>query len=178
MRTGFSGPMPCRILAHRLCVEGLCCRDTGLCHLVGARLARTRRVYGDPRPRRAIVERGICTSGLDRPFGRMGTGRRFGPWRADFHSTAFRFARRLRLPFAAGSSIAAWLATSHGELGDFGRQMGLPFYITLFESFAVNPSLIASRDRLGGILLGLPAMWLVFGYFHSAQPEVIASAED
>jgi uncharacterized membrane protein YccC len=76
------------------------------------------------------------------------------------------------LPFAAGSWIAAWLATSRGNLGYFGRQMGLPFYITLFETFAVNPSLIASRDRLCGIFLGLLAMWLVFGYFRSAESEV------
>lgn len=82
------------------------------------------------------------------------------------------------LPFAAGSWIAAWLAASRGELGYFGRQMGLPLYITLFESFAVNPSLIASRDRLGGILLGLLAMWLIFGYFQRAQPEVTAGVQD
>lgn len=84
------------------------------------------------------------------------------------------------LPFAAGSWIAAWLATSRGELGYVGRQMGLPFYIALFEGFAVNSSLVASRDRLGGILLGLLAMWLVFGYFHSAlqKPDAIAPAQD
>jgi hypothetical protein len=82
------------------------------------------------------------------------------------------------LPFAAGSWIAAWLATSRGEMGYFGRQMALPFYITLFETFAVNPSLIASRDRLCGILLGLLTMWVVFGYLRSAQLEIIADARD
>lgn len=80
------------------------------------------------------------------------------------------------LPFAAGSWIAAWIAISRGELGYFGRQMGLPFYITLFETFAVNPSLIASRDRLCGIMLGLLAMWFVFGYFRTANPNPNAAA--
>jgi len=79
------------------------------------------------------------------------------------------------LPFAAGSWIAAWLTTSRGEFVYFGRQMGLPFYITLFETFAANPSLIASRDRLCGILLGLLAMWLVFGYFRSTQTDAPAA---
>jgi multidrug resistance protein MdtO len=34
--------------------------------------------------------------------------------------------------------------------------------LTIFQSFGINTSLVMSRDRLMGILLGLLVMWLVF----------------
>lgn len=79
------------------------------------------------------------------------------------------------LAFAAISAIAAWFVTSSPQLNYFGRQMALAYYLTIFQGFAVNTSLVMSRDRLMGILLGLLVMWLVFdiewswaGYFRQA----------
>jgi uncharacterized membrane protein YccC len=66
------------------------------------------------------------------------------------------------VPFAAVSAVAAWFATSSPRLAYFGRQMALAYYITIFQGFGVSTSLVASRDRLTGIFLGLIVMWLVF----------------
>lgn len=66
------------------------------------------------------------------------------------------------LLFAMVSAIAAWLVTSSPRLNYFGRQMALAYYLTMFQGFGAGASLIASRDRLMGILLGLLVMWLVF----------------
>jgi uncharacterized membrane protein YccC len=65
-------------------------------------------------------------------------------------------------PFAAVSAGAAWVGTSGPRLAYFGRQMALAYYLTMFQTWGVNASLAASRDRLMGILLGLLVMWLVF----------------
>lgn len=79
------------------------------------------------------------------------------------------------LAFAAVSAIAAWFVTSSPGFNYFGRQMALAYYLTIFQGFGVNTSLVMSRDRLMGILLGLLVMWLVFdtewnwaGYFRQA----------
>lgn len=64
--------------------------------------------------------------------------------------------------FAAVSAAAAWFATSSRRLNYFGRQMALAYYLTIFQGFGANTSLVMSRDRLMGILLGLLVMWLVF----------------
>lgn len=66
------------------------------------------------------------------------------------------------LLFAAVSAAAAWIVTSSARLSYFGRQMALAFYLTMFQTWGVNPSPAISRDRLMGILLGLMATWLVF----------------
>lgn len=66
------------------------------------------------------------------------------------------------LPFAAGSAIAAWFMTAGPRLNYFGRQMALAYYLTIFQGFGPSATLIASRDRLMGVLLGLLTMWLVF----------------
>ncbi len=66
------------------------------------------------------------------------------------------------VPFAIVSAAAAWIVTSSPRLAYFGRQMALAYYLTMFQTWGVNASLAASRDRLMGILLGLLAMWLVF----------------
>ncbi len=66
------------------------------------------------------------------------------------------------LPFAAVSAVAAWFVTSSPRLNYFGRQMALAYYITIFQGFGVSTSLVASRDRLMGILLGILVMWAVF----------------
>ena len=66
------------------------------------------------------------------------------------------------VPFALVSAAAAWIVTSSPRFAYFGRQMALAYYLTMFQTWGVNPSLAASRDRLMGILLGLLAMWLVF----------------
>jgi len=66
------------------------------------------------------------------------------------------------LPLAAISAIAAWFVTSSPRLNYFGRQMALAYYITIFQGFGVSTTLVASRDRLTGILLGILVMWFVF----------------
>jgi uncharacterized membrane protein YccC len=66
------------------------------------------------------------------------------------------------LPLAAVSAIAAWFVTASPRLNYFGRQMALAYYITIFQGFGVSATLVASRDRLMGILLGILAMWFVF----------------
>ena len=66
------------------------------------------------------------------------------------------------LPMAAISAIAAWFVTSSPRLNYFGRQMALAYYITIFQGFGVSTTLVASRDRLTGILLGIMVMWFVF----------------
>jgi multidrug resistance protein MdtO len=66
------------------------------------------------------------------------------------------------LQFAAVSAAAAWVATSSPRLAYFGRQMALAYYLTMFQGWGPGESLIASRDRLVGILFGLIAMWLVY----------------
>lgn len=66
------------------------------------------------------------------------------------------------LLFAAVSAGAAWIATSSPRLSYFGRQMALAYYLTMFQTWGVNATLVTSRDRLMGILIGLLAMWLVF----------------
>ena len=54
--------------------------------------------------------------------------------------------------------------------------MALAYYITIFQGFGVSTTLLASRDRLTGILLGILIMWLVFdapvtesNYLHAAS---------
>ena len=66
------------------------------------------------------------------------------------------------VPFAIVSAAAAWVAASGPRLAYFGRQMALAYYLTIFQGWGPGTSLVTSRDRLMGILLGLLAMWLVF----------------
>lgn len=66
------------------------------------------------------------------------------------------------LALAAISAVAAWFSTASSRLNYFGRQMALAYYLTIFQGFGPNTSLVMSRDRLMGILLGLLAMWVVF----------------
>ncbi len=66
------------------------------------------------------------------------------------------------LQFAVVSALAAWAATSGPRLAYLGRQMALTYYLTIFQGFGPQASLLTSRDRLIGVLFGLLAMWLVF----------------
>jgi multidrug resistance protein MdtO len=66
------------------------------------------------------------------------------------------------IPFAFVSATAAWVATSGPRLAYFGLQMALAYYLTMFQGWGPGTSLVTSRDRLMGILLGILAMWLVF----------------
>ena len=66
------------------------------------------------------------------------------------------------LPFAAVSASRRLVRDLRPRLNYFGRQMALAYYITIFQGFGVSASLMASRDRLTGILLGILVMWLVF----------------
>lgn len=66
------------------------------------------------------------------------------------------------LCFALVSAAAAWIATAGPRFAYFGRQMALAYYLTIFQGWGPATSLVTSRDRLAGILLGLLVTWLVF----------------
>jgi len=79
------------------------------------------------------------------------------------------------LPFVAISAVTAWFMTAGPRLNYFGRQMALAYYLTIFQGFGPSASLIASRDRLMGILLGLLLMWLVFDVRWSAEKSGVSA---
>lgn len=90
----------------------------------------------------------------------------------DFHPSFLDSIVGFALPFAAVSATAAWVAASSPRLSYFGRQMALAYYLTMFQGWGITASLATSRDRLMGILLGLPLMWLVFDTgFHRGRAE-------
>lgn len=74
-------------------------------------------------------------------------------------------------PFAIVPAAAAWIVTSSPRFACFGRQMALAYSLTMFQTWRVNLSLAASRDRLMRHLLGLFAMGLIFDVA-GAQPRL------
>src|SRR5258706_16336933 len=68
--------------------------------------------------------------------------------------------------------LAAWFATSSPRLSYFGIQLAVAFYIVNMQEFGIETSLTFSRDRVGGILLGLVMMWLVFDQLWGAPAGV------
>jgi uncharacterized membrane protein YccC len=78
------------------------------------------------------------------------------------------------LVFAAVSAAAAWVATSSPRFSYFARPMAIAYYLTMFQGFGINTSLVMSRDRLMGLLLGLLLMWLIFDF---GAPNRVRAAE-
>jgi hypothetical protein len=39
--------------------------------------------------------------------------------------------------------------------------MAMGYLLTLFQTYGLSPSLVLTRDRLVGVLLGIVLMWLV-----------------
>lgn len=73
------------------------------------------------------------------------------------------------LAFGAACALISWCATAGPRLAYGGRQMGLAYFLTMFQTAGLNPSLVMSRDRLVGVILGVLTMWLVFDAFPTRQ---------
>jgi hypothetical protein len=66
------------------------------------------------------------------------------------------------LVFAAVTMIAGWLSTSTAKYAFAGLQCALAFDIVVLARFSVSANLIAARNCIFGIVLGIAGMWLVF----------------
>ncbi|MBV8631064.1 MAG: FUSC family protein [Silvibacterium sp.] len=71
--------------------------------------------------------------------------------------------------FLAVTIPAAWISASGPRLSYFGVQMALAFYLINLQEFKFQTSLSIARDRLGGVFLGLLAMWLIFDQLWEAS---------
>ena len=77
------------------------------------------------------------------------------------------------LVFGAVSALAAWFMTCSPRLSYLGLQIALAFDLVHLQSFRFETSLVAARDRVAGVLLGLAAMWLVFDHLWSSTAGVL-----
>jgi multidrug resistance protein MdtO len=64
--------------------------------------------------------------------------------------------------FVIVTAISGWIMTSSPRISYFGVQIAVAFYFIHLQSFRFETSLVAARDRVVGILVGLFAMWLIF----------------
>ncbi|HEU0119308.1 MAG TPA: FUSC family protein [Bryobacteraceae bacterium] len=71
--------------------------------------------------------------------------------------------------FAASIFLCSWVAAAGPRLSYGGLQMALAYTLITLSSFGINTSLVPARDVLGGILLGLAAMWLIFDHLWSVS---------
>ncbi len=60
------------------------------------------------------------------------------------------------------TAISAWIMTASPRISYLGVQIALAFYFIHLRRFRFETSLVAGRDRVVGVLLGLFAMWLIF----------------
>lgn len=67
--------------------------------------------------------------------------------------------------FAAGTAIAAWLATSSPRLSFMGVQTALSFYFVNLQAPYVQTDLTVARDKIIGVLVGILAMGFIFDRF-------------
>jgi len=74
--------------------------------------------------------------------------------------------------FALVAAAAAWVATSSARLSYFGVQVIVAFCLINLEEFKIRTSLVAARDRVVGILLGLFMMWLAYDHLWSVPAGV------
>ena len=82
--------------------------------------------------------------------------------------TIFGFA----LFFAAGTTIAAWFATSSPRLSFFGVQMALSFYFVNLQNAYIQTDLTVARDKAIGVLVGILAMGFIFDRFGTKSDEI------
>lgn len=64
--------------------------------------------------------------------------------------------------FVIVTAISAWIMTASPRISYFGVQIAVAFYFIHLQGFSFETSLVAGRDRVVGVLLGLFAMWLIF----------------
>jgi multidrug resistance protein MdtO len=60
------------------------------------------------------------------------------------------------------TAISAWIMTASPRISYMGVQIAIAFYFIHLGGFKFETSLVAGRDRVIGVLLGLFAMWLIF----------------
>jgi multidrug resistance protein MdtO len=71
--------------------------------------------------------------------------------------------------FVVVSAFSAWIITSGPRLSYFGVQIAVAFYLINLQEYKFQTSLAVARDRVGGILLGLVAMWVIFDQLWGAS---------
>jgi len=64
--------------------------------------------------------------------------------------------------FVAVITVGTWIQTSGPRISYFGAQVTAAFCLVNLEQFKIQTSLVVSRDRVAGIVLGLTIMWLVY----------------
>jgi multidrug resistance protein MdtO len=65
---------------------------------------------------------------------------------------------------AAGAALAAWVAAGSLRSAYAGLQIGLAFFMCIFQGFAPDTNFTTIRDRLVGIVLGLVVSSTIFLY--------------
>ena len=70
----------------------------------------------------------------------------------------------LALLAAFGTTLAGWVAAGSSRIAYAGLQIGLAFYMCIFQGFAPKPDFTTIRDRLVGIILGLTVSSIIFFY--------------
>jgi multidrug resistance protein MdtO len=65
---------------------------------------------------------------------------------------------------AAVSALAGWIAAGSQRIAYAGLQIAFAFYLAIFQRFWPSTDLDVIRDRIAGIVLGIVAVSLVFGY--------------
>jgi multidrug resistance protein MdtO len=70
----------------------------------------------------------------------------------------------LALLTATGAALAGWVAAGSPRISYAGLQIGLAFFMCVFQGFAPDTNFTTIRDRLVGIVLGLVVSSAVFLY--------------
>jgi uncharacterized membrane protein YccC len=81
----------------------------------------------------------------------------------------------LALLTAFGTTLAGWVAAGSQRIAYAGLQIGLAFYMCIFQGFKPDLSFTTIRDRLVGIILGLTVSSFIFFYLWP-EPEAATEA--
>ncbi len=65
---------------------------------------------------------------------------------------------------AAGTALGGWIAAGSERVSYAGLQLGLAFYLCIFQGFAPDTDFDSARNRVVGILLGIVVSSTVFRY--------------
>lgn len=68
----------------------------------------------------------------------------------------------LALLTAAGTALAGWVASGSPRIAYAGLQIGLAFFMCIFQDFAPGTNFTTIRDRLVGIVLGVVVSSVIF----------------
>jgi uncharacterized membrane protein YccC len=83
----------------------------------------------------------------------------------------------LALLAAFGTAIGGWVAAGSQRIAYAGLQIGLAFYMCIFQGFKPDPDFTAIRDRLVGIVLGLIVSSAIFLFLWPEQEETKVKAK-